>query len=211
VLTINSLGAAQNVASVLAGVPADGERGTLALWFDAGGPVMQIVPGAAYTELRFPDCAVVTIHAPATGFAGAMKATVSWSSSSTPPRLSAAKRTARVIEFAADVAEQLNRWIDDGSLVVGERGVKVVPFPVGSPVVVRIDGPGGARPEPLGALQGVVLSAGAEFDVTLDVTCGNVNEVRALLMRADVELADLLERDGRYVLRNCQPEQLTAL
>lgn len=79
----------------------------------------------------------------------------------------------------------------------------------GDRVVVTLTEPGGATARPVGFVHGIVLNAGAEFDVI--VSPGeDTEDLEHTLFLCDLSLEDV--REGPvYVLRNCQPEQLTGV
>jgi hypothetical protein len=78
---------------------------------------------------------------------------------------------------------------------------------VGDTVDVTIFEPGGAVPREAGRIRGIVLNAGAEYDVIIH-PAEDTEDVAHTLFLCDMSLDDV--REGPvHVLRNCQPEWLT--
>lgn len=120
-ISINSIAAPQDLASHIVCAPDVEARVAF------GSDAVVVRGGREYTELRFPNCATITVVMPDIRYGGAVvPATVNWSSSSSDGDLAAASRTATVLAFAAKVAKQLNRWVDDGSVVVDAQGFHAV-------------------------------------------------------------------------------------
>lgn len=118
-ITLNGIAAAHTVASAIAGHGQDFE---LVHGDTASG---QVRADREYTELRltadgtWASC-TVTIERPSTRYGSPSPAAVSFSSaaSGTTDTVGFARRSADLIAFAAQVAEQLNEWAAAGQLNV---------------------------------------------------------------------------------------------
>lgn len=118
-ISINAIAAANEAATTIEGLGED-----FLLVADNGetvDPVGFVRRDRDYTELRTagdgPRSSSVTIERPSFRYGGTLvPATVTWSSSDSRGGIGEARVTARLMAFAAAVAEQLNTWADAGQL-----------------------------------------------------------------------------------------------
>ena len=118
-ININAIAAVHEVAATIAGV-ANVDAPVLLVDRDLNAG-REVFAGRDYTEILVGDRArtTVTIHRPTERWSGGgdvERATVTWSSSDSYGGVEDAAATARFLAFAAQVAEQLNRWLDAGQL-----------------------------------------------------------------------------------------------
>jgi hypothetical protein len=120
-INIKSISAAHEVASTIAGVPADA-AGVVVFDEKTGGAQATVRPGLDVTEIEFRgeyvSTARVSIERPYVDLhRGLTATTVRWSSSdSRALGTEDAAATARLLAFACAVAERLDAWAEDGAL-----------------------------------------------------------------------------------------------